>query len=95
MVVPLNTTVFGLFELTSSEPALTVSAPAMPSTELDDRISEVPLIVTLKRLAVPLSVEEPVKVAVPAVAESVPLTSNDCPTVKPELATTEPLTCKA
>ena len=46
----------------------------MPSTAFALNCSDVPLRVTLYRLAVPVNTDEPVKVVVPAEAVSVPLT---------------------
>jgi hypothetical protein len=48
---------------------------AIPIIELADNCNDVPLIVTLKRLGAPLSVAVPVKVAVPADADKLPLTT--------------------
>lgn len=55
-------------------PAVIVRELAIPSIELADNCREVPLMVVLKRLAVPLNVAVPVNVAVPAVADKLPLT---------------------
>jgi len=70
----LKFTVLGIDELTFKVPAVMVSVPAIPKVELAVNCSDVPLIVVLKRLAVPLKVEVPVKVAVPAEAEKLPVT---------------------
>ena len=75
--MPLKITVLGVLELTFSEPVVMVKVLAIPKTELADKTKDTPLMVTLNRLAVPFSVEVPVKVADPAVAEKLPLTSSD------------------
>ena len=71
--VPLKFTVLGVEVVTSSVPAVMVNALAIPNTELEDSCRDVPLMMVLKRLAVPLNVEVPLKVAAPAVADKVPL----------------------
>ena len=76
--VPLKFTLLGVEEVTFKVPAVIVITLAIPKVELADNCSDVPLIVVLKRLAVPLKVEVPVKVAVPADADRVP------PTVRPD-----------
>ena len=63
--------------LTFKLPAVIVHVSAIPKTELADKVSEVPLIVTLKRFAVPFRFDALVNVAVPAVAKKLPLTSNE------------------
>lgn len=70
---PLKFTVLGADEVTFKVPAVIVNRLAIPKAELPDNCSDVPLMVVLKRLAVPLNVEVPVKVAVPADAEKLPL----------------------
>lgn len=60
--------------MTSRVPAVSVSAFATPNVELAVNWRDVPLIVALKRFAVPPSEEVLVNVAVPAVAVRVPLT---------------------
>jgi hypothetical protein len=70
--VPLKFTVLGAEELVFKVPAVMVSALATPKTELADNCSDVPLTVVLKRFAVPLKVDVPVKVAVPADAVILP-----------------------
>lgn len=72
--MPLKFTVLGADEVTFRVPAVIVITLAIPKVELADNCSDVPLIVVLKRLAVPLRVEVPVKVAVPADADKLPLT---------------------
>ena len=67
-------TVLGADEVTSKLPVVIVITLAIPKVELADNCKEVPLTVVLKRLAVPLKVEVPVKVAVPADADKLPLT---------------------
>jgi hypothetical protein len=71
--VPLKFTVLGAEEVTLRVPAVIVITLAIPKTELADNCRDVPLMVVLKRLAVPLKVEVPVKVAVPADADKLPL----------------------
>ena len=83
-----------MFDVTSSVPVVIVNALEIPSTELADKANEVPLIVTLKRLVVPFNVDVPVNVAIPALAENVPLTSSDFEIEKPDDAVTEPVICK-
>lgn len=72
--LPLKLTVFGSDEVTFNIPAVIVNTPATPRVALEDNCKEVPLIVLLKRLAVPLKLEVPVKVTVPADAVKLPLT---------------------
>ena len=55
-------------------PALRVSAPPIPKTELEPSWRLVPLSVTLNRFAVPERLDVPLNVAVPAVAVSDPPT---------------------
>ena len=93
--VPLKFTVLGKDEVTSSEPAVTVITLAIPKVELVDNCSDVPLIVTLKRSAVPLRVDVPVKVAVPAVAEKLPPTESADAIEKLTLVVIEPTTDSA
>ena len=69
----LKSTVLGADEVTFKVPAVIVSTLAIPKVELADNCRDVPLIVVLKRLAVPLKVEVPVKVAAPADADKLPL----------------------
>lgn len=76
--------------MTFKVPAVTVKVLAMPSTALVDNCRDVPFKVTLKRLAVPLSVLVPAKVAVPAVAEKDPLTSSVVLTEKGTAVVTVP-----
>src|SRR6476660_4182256 len=70
----LKFTVLGTEEVTSKVPAVIVSKLPIPNTALVDNCNEVPLRVVLKRLAVPLRDEVPVKVAVPAEADKLPFT---------------------
>src|SRR6185295_16136597 len=72
--VPLKLMVLGTDEVTLRVPAVIVITLAILKIELADNCSDVPLIVVLKRLAVPLKVEVPVKVAAPADADRLPLT---------------------
>lgn len=71
---PLKFTVLGADEVTFRVPAVMVNTLAIPKVELADNCNDVPLMVVLKRFAVPLKVEVPVKVAVPADADKLPLT---------------------
>lgn len=84
--VPLKLTVLGVVDVTLRVPAVMVNTPAMPSMEFADNCREVPFKVTLKRLAVPLRVLTPVKVAVPAVAVKEPPTSSEALTTEKETA---------
>ncbi len=59
--LPLNSTVFGVFEVTFKIPAVIVKVLAIPSIDDADKVNEVPLIATLYKLAVPFNVEVPVK----------------------------------
>lgn len=70
--VLLKSTVLGAEELTSKVPAIMVKPPAIPNTALAANCNDVPLMVALKRLAIPLKLDVPVKVAVPAVADRLP-----------------------
>lgn len=87
--VPLKLTVVGEDVVAFNAPAVTVNVLAMPSVEFAESCNDVPLMVTLKRLAVPLSDDVPVKVAVPAEAENVPPTKRPEAIVKFEVAVTE------
>ena len=71
--MPLKFTVLGADEVTFKVPAVIVITLAIPKVALADNCSDVPLMVALKRLAVPLKVEVPVKVAAPADADKLPL----------------------
>ena len=82
---PLKQTVLGIAVVTFSVPAVTVKTFEIPRMELVDNKSEVAFSVTLYRLTVPLRVAAPVKVAVPAVAVRLPLTSSALDTEKLEL----------
>ena len=75
--MPLKFTLLGILDVTFKIPAVMVKTLAIPKIALVDKLSIVPLIVTLYKLAVPFKLEEPVKVAVPAVAVKLPLTSNE------------------
>ena len=66
----------------SNVPAVIVNALAIPKTALDDNCNEVPLMVALYRLAIPLSDEAPVKVVVPDEAVKLPLTFNTAEMVR-------------
>lgn len=93
--LPLKLTVLGVVLVTLSVPAVTVYAPAIPSVALVESWKELPFKVTLKRLAVPLSEEAPVKVAVPAVAVKLPLTSMANAMEKLTAVVTVPATSKS
>ena len=64
----------GIDDVMFKMPVVIVNALAIPNVELVDNWRDVPLIVILKRLAVPLKTEVPTKVAVPAYAEKLPPT---------------------
>ena len=89
---PLKFTVLIADEVTFKVPAVIVSTLAIPRVELADSTNDVPLMVVLKRLAVPLNVEVPVKVAVPADADRLPLTVRADATEKLASVVTEPVT---
>lgn len=89
--VPLKFTVLGADEVTFKVPAVMVIALAIPKTELADNCNDVPLMVVLKRLAVPLKVEVPVKVAAPADADKLPLTVRPDEMEKSALVVMEPV----
>ena len=89
---PLKFTVFGADEVTFRVPAVIVITLAIPKVELADNCNDVPLMVVLKRFAVPLKVEVPVKVAVPADADRLPLTVRADATEKLASVVTEPVT---
>lgn len=74
--VPLKFTVLGKVDVTFSVPVVTVIVLAIPNTEVADNCNEVPFNVTLYKFAVPDNTDVPLKVAVPADAESVPTTFN-------------------
>ena len=82
----------GTDEVTFKIPAVIVSVPAIPKVELADNCNDVPLRVVLKRLAVPLKVEVPVKVAVPADADKLPLTVRPDAMEKSVVEVMEPVT---
>ena len=90
--VPLKFTVLGADEVTFKVPAVIVITLAIPKVALADNCSDVPLIVVLKRLAVPLKVEVPVKVAVPADADRLPLIVRADAMEKLALVVTAPVT---
>ena len=90
--VPLKFTVLGADEVTFKVPAVMVSTLAIPKVELADNCRDVPLMVVLKRLAVPLKVEVPVKVAVPAEADKLPLIVRPDRMEKLALVVIEPVT---
>lgn len=83
---------FGADEVTFRVPAVIVNTLATPKVELADNCNDVPLMVVLKRLAVPLKVEVPVKVAVPADADRLPLTVRADEMEKLASVVTEPVT---
>ena len=92
--VPLKLTVFGTKELTSRMPAVMVKRLAMPRVVPAVSCNDVPLMVALYRLAMPLREELPVKVAVPAVAVKLPLTFSAEVMVKLLAVVIPPLACK-
>jgi len=59
--------------VTFNDPAVITKAPDIPITALPANIRELPLIVLLKRFTVPLNVEVPINVMVPAVAVKLPV----------------------
>src|SRR6185503_13936157 len=71
--LPLKFTVLGAAEVTFNVPDGMANTPAIPRIELADNCNDVPLTVVLKRLAVPLKLDVPVNVAVPAEADKLPL----------------------
>ena len=91
-IVPLKFTVLGPDVAASSIPAVNDNVLAIPSIELADNCNEVPLMVTLNRFAVPLNDEVPVNVAVPEVAEKVPLTTTLVETEKSASVVIDPVT---
>ena len=93
--VPLKFTVLDVFEVTFRLPAVIVKVLAIPNTELADKVSDVPLMVTLYRLAMPFKFDVPVKVAVPAVAVKLPLTSNELAMEKDAVADNVPVAANA
>ena len=76
------------------EPAVIVNAFAIPKVAFADNCNDVPLMVTLKRLAIPLSVDVPVNVATPAEADKLPLTTMPDDTEKFASVVSEPVTEK-
>ena len=92
--VPLKFTVFGVEEVTFNAPLVMLNVFAIPNTELAANCKDVPFTVELKRLAVPLREDVPVKVAVPAVAVNVPPTINDEPIEKLAVVVLDPETDK-
>lgn len=89
---PLKLTVLGVDEDTFNVPAVIVIKLAIPNVEFDDNCKEVPFRVTLKRFAVPLKVEVPVNVAVPAEADKLPPTESPVEMEKLTAVVTEPVT---
>ena len=86
----MKLTVLGAVVVTFNMPAVMVNTPATPRLELAVNCNEVPFTVVLKRFAVPLKLDVPVKVAVPAVADKLPLTARAEETEKLALVVTEP-----
>lgn len=86
---------FGLVEVTLSVPVVKVYRFAMPRIALVDNCRDVPLSVTLNKLAVPFNVLVPVNVAVPAEAVKLPLTSKELFTEKEDEAVIVPDTFRA
>lgn len=84
----------GREEVTFNAPDVIVNKLAIAKTEVADNCKEVPLIATLNKFAVPDNTDEPVKVAVPDVAESVPLTSINDETEKLDAVVMVPVSCK-
>ena len=77
--------------VTLKVPAVIVNTLATPKTLLPANTIVVAFIVTLKSATVPLKREEPVKVAVPAEAENVPLLFNEDAILKFVAVVTVPL----
>ena len=88
---PLNSTVLGTVEVTFKVPAVSVYVPAMPNTASVANCKDVPLIITLLRLALPESIPDPVKVTEPAVAVKLPVTSKPDDMEKLEAVEIEPV----
>ena len=82
----------GVLEVTFNVPAVTVYVLAMPNIALPASWREVPLSVTLYKLAVPLNEEAPVKVTVPAEAVKLPPTFKLVETAKLMAVEIVPLT---
>ena len=93
--MPLKFTELDVLAVTFKLPAVIVNTLAIPKTAFVDKLSVVPLIVTLYKLAVPFKLEEPVKVAVPAVAVKLPLTSNEFEIENEVVADKVPVAAKA
>ena len=79
----------------SNVPAVMVNILAIPKVELADNCNFIPLMTTLKRLAVPLRVDVLVNVTVPADADNVPVTVSAEETEKSASAVMEPVTSNA
>lgn len=79
-------------EVTFKVPAAMVNVPAIPSVELEDNCRDVPLMAASKRLALPLKVDVPVNVTVPAVARKLPFTERPDDMEKTASVVTEPVT---
>ena len=90
----MKQTVFGIACVTFNVPAVIAKVFAIPKMELVDNNSDVAFKVTLYKLAVPFREAEPVKVAVPAAAIKLPLTSNANDTEKLEEVVIVPGTIK-
>ena len=88
----LKLTVFGIVDVTFKLPAVMVNVLATPKTALADNCRAVPLIITLKRLALPLKVDDEVNVALPAEADRLPFTVRVAETEKSVLVVIEPVT---
>lgn len=88
----MKLTVLGIDDVTFSMPAVRVIVLAMPRVELADNWRDVPLRATLKRWAVPLKVEAPVKVTVPADAVKLPFTERPDDIEKAAVVVTAPVT---
>ena len=95
LVIPLKITVLGVADVTSKTPAVLVNKLAIPNIASDDKVSEVPLIVTLYRFAIPSNKLVPVNVIVPALAVNVPVfTSRLLVIVNVEAVVAEPVTIR-
>ncbi len=82
----------GVDEVTFKVPEVIVNKLAIPKTELADNCKDVPLIVVLKRLAVPFKEDVPVNVAVPPDAVKLPLIIRADAIEKLTLVVIEPVT---
>ena len=90
--VPLKFTVLGPVDVVFKVPAVIVIVLAIPIIELAASCNDIPLIMVLKRFAVPLNEEVPVKVTEPADADKLPLTERVDDIEKLALVVIEPVT---